>query len=136
LFWAETDRKTIFFAVNGSIKGKKGPKRGEIAKTDRQIIILAKTDRLNKYFRRPKRKQWDSTVFSPFKVQTSKAFLSVLLSSGFQALVHPVGARPPVGQRRDDEARAVAEVLVAVVDLRGHGACTVRGGTPGTEACW
>ncbi len=66
--------KPIFLAENGSIKGKKMPKQasnwlnrprngGEFAKTDCQIIILAKTDRLSKYFRRPKRRQWDSTVY-------------------------------------------------------------------------
>jgi hypothetical protein len=70
-------RELLFLAENGSIKKifqakrghKKGlkldkstPKRKKRAKTDFQKNVLAKTDRLNNYFRRPKRRQWDSTV--------------------------------------------------------------------------
>jgi hypothetical protein len=64
--------KLVFWAENGSIQkifqakeaqsslqlDKSSPKRKKNAEKDFQNILLAKTDRFNKYFRRPKRRQW------------------------------------------------------------------------------
>jgi hypothetical protein len=65
--------KRLFLAENGSIKkifqAKRGPNRPKTGKTEKNVaktkffnIVLAETDRLKKYFRRPKRRQSDTTV--------------------------------------------------------------------------
>jgi hypothetical protein len=66
-------------AENGSIKGQKRPQQasnwlnrpqngGKSQKRIAKVLFFAKTDRLNKYFRLPKRRQWDSTVLVLLKL--------------------------------------------------------------------
>jgi hypothetical protein len=68
-------------AQTGLKLAKSSPKRGKIANTDCQIVILAKTDQLNKYFRRPKRRQWDSGMCLLYRSCNTVVALSIPMAN-------------------------------------------------------